>query len=145
MGKFSTLGESKAEVLVREDLQGINMTFIAKKVFVKGDMVEVDTDGEVDTVADLRKAIGVVKVGNKAVDTNVTVITRVQAEQLVSANGAITAGDSLKYDPTVSAADGVATYAPAASTNIANAIALEDIADDAIGRVAVFYGSWVEA
>ncbi len=145
MSKFATIGEVNNAVLVREDLQGINLTFIAKKVFVKGDMVQVDADGEVDTVSDVRKAIGIVKIGNAAVDTPVTVISRAQVEMLASANGAITAGGSLKYDPTVSAADGIATYAPAVTTNIANAIALEDIADDAIGRVVVFYASWVEA
>lgn len=145
MGKFATLGESKNAVLVREDMHGINMSFNAKKVFAKGDLVQIDANGDVDTVTDVRKAIGVVKVSNKVIDEPVTVIARCQVEMLASANGAITAGDSLKYDFAVSAADGIASYAPAASGNIANAIALEDIADDAIGKVAVFYSTWVEA
>jgi hypothetical protein len=145
MGAFATLGESTNAVLTREDMQGINMTFVAKKVFVKGDLVQIDVNGDADTVSDVRKAIGVVKVGNSAIDENITVIARCQVEMLAQANGAITAGDSLKYDFTASAADGIATYAPAATTNIANAIALESISDDAIGKVAVFYSSWVEA
>lgn len=143
MSKFATIGESKQAILVREDLQGINMTFVAKKVFAKGDAVQVDANGDVDTVADVNKIIGTVKVSNAAIDEEVTVISRAQVEILAKAVGAITAGGALKYDPTQSAADGVASYAPAVATNIANAIALESIADDATGRVAVLYNSFV--
>lgn len=121
-----------------------NVPFTAHGAIVKGTFVEVYTGSMIvqTAAANSMKVIGVSK-ETVADGDLVTVDLRGEVWKMV-AEGAVTAGDQLGADSdgtggvsTIAAASGTPVYGDINKARAVLAIALEDIADEASGRVLV--------
>ena len=146
---FSTIGTTPVTKEVRRIDHGINKSFIAKKLFVIGEIVELQSDGEVDQVSEQEAAIGVVTVKNTKITTDdvtdrekrVTVITPFR--QIINANvktaGAVTRGLLVKFDAADSQTDGIPNVLNGTSTDWCFGIALQTGAADTTVEIGVLY------
>lgn len=133
-----TLGNDAIAVIKKSDFHAVELSFTAKKAFPKGAFVEVQADGEVDTVANPVKAIGPISKQSNNSGESVTLYAPFYAVARVKANGSITTGNFVKFDPTQTDNDGEPVYATAASSEESHGLALGDAADGNYLDIGIF-------
>lgn len=134
----STLGTPAVAQMILHNREAIALTFKAKKVFVVGEPVQLQSDGEVDSVTVGEKTLGVVYTNNKVIGEDVVIITSLLAVlDNAKASGIIPTGALLKIDATATQTNAQPTYTVAAATEVATAIALVGAASGAQMRVGV--------
>lgn len=133
-----SLGSDAIAVIQKSDFYAMEQSFIAKRAFPKGSFVELQADGEVDTVSNPVKALGPVSVASGGADEELTLYAPFYAIIRARANGGITTGNFAKFSASPTNSNGEATFASAASTEQAHGIALEDATDGEYLQIGLF-------
>lgn len=148
---FNTLGTTPVTKEFKSIKEGINYQYVGKKLFVIGELVELQADGEVDVIteANPQESIGTVTVANTKITGDdassrekfVTVITpfRQVVNAQVASGGTATRGLLVTFDPTASQSNGIPTIDDAGTAVLTYGIALETGVADAVVKVGVFY------
>lgn len=139
MGVFETLAQTAASKAPIVESYSINKSFACDTVVTEGCMVKLKTDGAVTPVtAETDTPIGMVVVGNAAVDGKVTVQTNFAAIALGKAGAsAITIADKLAAK-SWNSTDKLTVYEAPAATECASAQALTGGASGATIVVGIY-------